>query len=98
MPRKKATEKKADATEVSSKTYTTSASKAQEPEMSTAEKLKARIAAGEPLIVLVTDTGLHLTYNKPDTPENRTEAVRLCNNTPGKSLKFTFLNDEVSKS
>ncbi len=65
-------------------------------ELTTAEKLAARIKAGDEILVLVNHEGLHLLYPKADTPANRAVALRLCaKNSGGKPM--TFLNDSVSK-
>lgn len=65
-------------------------------ELTNAEKLAARIKAGDPILVVVNHEGLHMLYPKADTPENRSIALRLCAaNSGGKPM--TFLNDSVSK-
>jgi hypothetical protein len=99
MARKKktdtATAPAADTAEVPVKEAAPKAVKGKE--LSTSEKLKARIAAGEPLLVLVTHAGLHLSYPHADTPENRRKALSLCG-TQSEGKPLTFLNDEVNKA
>lgn len=70
--------------------------KADKPVQTTADKLKARIKAGDKLLVLVTSDGLHLLYPKEDTPANRTAALKLSAASAG-GKPLTFLNDQVTK-